>query len=62
MDETILTSTPPLRAKWARQGTQVVMPIIGDHKRHGLYGTMSLRGALLIHDPPACNQEELHIH
>jgi len=30
MDETILTSTPPLRAKWVRQGTQALVPIIGD--------------------------------
>jgi DDE superfamily endonuclease len=62
MDETIVTSTPPLRAKWARQGTQAVVPIYGDHKRHVLYGTMSLRGALLLHDTPACHQEEFQIH
>ena len=62
MDETIVTSTPPLRAKWARQGTQAVVPIQGDHKRHVLYGTMSLRGALLLHDTPKCNQEEFQIH
>jgi transposase len=62
MDETILTSIPPLRAKWARQGTQALVPIIGDHKRRVLYGTMSLRGGLLIHDTPECNQEEFQIH
>ena len=62
MDETILTSTPPLRAKWARQGTQAVVPIIGDHKKRILYGTMSLRGSLLIHDTDQCNQEEFQIH
>jgi transposase len=62
MDETILTSTPPLRAKWALQGTQAVVPIIGDHKRWVLYGTISLRGGLLIHDTPECNQEEFQIH
>jgi transposase len=62
MDETILTSTPPLRAKWARQGTQAVVPIMGDHKRRILYGTISLRGGLLIHDTLECNQEEFHTH
>jgi transposase len=62
MDETILTSTPPLRAKWALKGTQAVVPIIGDHKRRILYGTMSLRGGLLIHDTTQCNQEEFQIH
>jgi len=62
MDETILTSTPPLRAKWARQGTQAVVPIIGDHKKRILYGTMRLRGSLLIHDTDQCNQEEFQIH
>jgi len=62
LDETILTSTPPLRAKWSQRGTQAVVPIIGDHKRHVLYGTMSLRGGLLIHDTPECNQEEFQIH
>jgi hypothetical protein len=39
MDETILTSTPPLRAKWVLQGTQALVPIIGDHKKRILYGT-----------------------
>jgi transposase len=62
MDETILTSIPPLRAKWTRRGVQAVVPIMGDHKRHVLYGTMSLRGGLLIHDTPECNQEEFQIH
>jgi hypothetical protein len=62
MDETILTSTPPLRAKWALQGTQALVPIIGDHTRRVLYGTMSLRGSLLIHDTLECNQEEFQIH
>jgi transposase len=62
MDETIVTSTPPLRATWTEQGTQATVPIIGDHKRHMLYGTISLRGGLLIHDTPKCNQEEFQIH
>lgn len=62
MDETILTSTPPLRAKWARQGVQAVVPIMGDHTRRILYGTMSVRGGLLIHDTSECNQEEFQIH
>jgi transposase len=62
MDETILTLTPPLRAKWALQGTQAVVPISGEHKSRILYGTMSLRGGLLIHDTPECNQEEFQIH
>ena len=62
MDETILTSTPPLRAKWTRKGTQAVVPILGDHQRRILYGTMSLRGGLLLHDTPECNQEEFQIH
>ena len=62
MDETILTSTPPLRAKWALKGTPAVVPIIGDHKRRILYGTMSLRGSLLIHDTPECNQDEFQIY
>jgi len=62
MDETILTSIPPLRAKWVQKGSQSVVPIIGDHKRRVLYGTMSLRGGLLIHNTPKCNQEEFQIH
>ena len=62
MDETILTSIPPLRAKWIRQGTQSAVPIIGNHTRRILYGTMSLRGCLLIHDTPLCNQDEFQIH
>lgn len=57
-----MTSTPPLRAKWALQGTKAVVPIIGDHTRRVLYGTMSLQGGLLIHDTSECNQEEFHIH
>ncbi len=62
MDETLLTSTPPLRAKWALKGTQAVVPILGDHKRRLLSGTMSLRGGLLIHDTSQCHQEECQIH
>lgn len=62
MDETILTSVPPLRAKWAQKGTQATVPIIGDHKKRILYGTISLCGGLLIHDAPECNQEEFQLH
>ena len=62
MDETIFTSMPPLRAKWALKGTKTVVPIIGDHTRRILYGTMSLRGSLLIHDAPQFNQEEFQTH
>lgn len=62
MDETILTSTPPLRFKWSRQGTQSAVPIQGDHARRILYGTMSLQGGLLVHDTPFFNQEEFQLH
>jgi hypothetical protein len=62
MDETILTSNPPLRATWVHKGIQSTVPILGDHKRHILYGTMSLRGGLIIHDTPKCNQDEFQIH
>ena len=62
MAETILTLTPPLRAKWALQGTQAVVPIRGEPKRRLLYGTMSLRGGLLIQATPECNQEALQSH
>jgi transposase len=62
MDETILTSIPPLRARWVRQGTQSTVPIIGDHTRRILYGTMSLRGGLLIQDTSLCNQEEFQLY
>jgi DDE superfamily endonuclease len=57
MDETILTTIPPLRAKWARQGTQALVPIRGEHRTRILYGTISLRGGLLIHDTSEGNQE-----
>jgi hypothetical protein len=62
MDETILTSTPPLRSKWSRQGTQSAVPIQGDHTRCILYGTMSLQGGLLVHDTLLFNQEEFQLH
>lgn len=62
MDETILTTTPPLRAKWTLQGPQAVVPIRGDRTTRILYGTMSLRGGLLIHDASECNQEEFQVH
>jgi hypothetical protein len=62
MDETILTTIPPLRAKWALQGTQAVVPIRGEHRIRVLYGTMSLRGGLLIHDASQCNQEEFQTY
>jgi transposase len=62
MDETIITTMPPLRAKWALRGTQAVVPSIGAHKKRILYGTISLHGGLLIHDTPQCNQEEFQVH
>lgn len=62
MDETIITTMPPLRAQWAQKGAQTIVPIMGDHQRRILYGTMSLRGGLLIHDTPECNQDEFQIH
>jgi transposase len=62
MDETILTSIPPLRSKWMRQGTQSSVPIVGDHTRRILFGTMSLRGGLLIHDTSLGNQDEFQMH
>jgi transposase len=61
-DETILTSMPPLRAKWALQGTQPVVAILGDHTRRVLSGTMSVRGGLLSHDAPQFHQEEWQTH
>ena len=35
---------------------------MGDHTRRILYGTMSLRGSLLIHDAPQFTQEEFQTH
>lgn len=42
-DETVLRELPPLRACWARQGQQAVVPITGSNARRVVFGALNPR-------------------
>jgi hypothetical protein len=42
-DATIITETPPLRARWALQGEPVAVPIIGNRNKRALYAALNIR-------------------
>jgi hypothetical protein len=44
-DWTLLRLFPPLRAAWARKGTQATVPITGANAKRVLFGAINLRTA-----------------
>ena len=44
-DWTLLRLFPPLRAAWARKGTQTTVPITGANAKRVLFGAINLRTA-----------------
>jgi len=44
-DWTLLRLFPPLRATWARKGTQATVPITGANAKRVLFGAIDLRTA-----------------
>jgi DDE superfamily endonuclease len=62
-DATIITETPPLRAKWAPRGTQVAVPIMGSQHKGVLYGALNVRtGAICLDQALKWNQESFQGH
>ena len=45
LDWTLLRLFPPLRATWARTGTQAMVPITGTNAKRVLFGAINLRTA-----------------
>jgi transposase len=61
-DEVIITQTPPLRAAWGQIGEPINVPIIGDHDRRVLYGTLSLHGALELYYAKEWDQDHFQAY
>jgi hypothetical protein len=62
-DATILTETPPLRAGWARAGTQAEVPITGNRDRRVLFGAIAVgRGTLCLDRAGHWNQASFQGH
>ncbi len=63
-DASIITETPPLRARWAPRGSQVAVPIMGTrHKGVLLYGALNVRtGAICLDQALKWNQESFQEH
>ncbi len=58
VDETIVTETPPLRAAWARRGTQARVPITGERAKRVVWGAMAIRtGRAVLQVTERWNQE-----
>lgn len=59
VDATILRWFPPLRAAWALQGTQAVVPISGQNAKRVLFGALNPRtGHRLVLRRPRMRQED----
>lgn len=57
LDETIGTETPPLRARWARQGEQATVLILGFRGKRALYGVLNVQtGTALVQHARHWNQ------
>jgi DDE superfamily endonuclease len=62
-DATILTETPPLRARWAPKGVPVTVPIMGTRHKGVLYGALNVRtGAICLNRALKWNQESFQEH
>jgi transposase len=62
-DATIITETPPLRARWARKGKPVEVPIIGNRNKRALYGTLNIKtGAICLDQAKKWDQDSFQEH
>ncbi len=62
-DATIVTETPPLRARWALKGVQVAVPIIGTRQKGVLYGALNVStGAICLDQALKWNQASFQEH
>jgi hypothetical protein len=62
-DATIITETPPLRARWALKGKPVEVPIMGNRNKRVLYGALNPRsGAICLDQALRWNQDSFQKH
>jgi DDE superfamily endonuclease len=62
-DATIITETPPLRARWALKGRPVEVPIIGNRNKRVLYGALNPRaGEICLDRALRWNQDSFQEH
>ena len=62
-DATIITETPPLRARWAFKGRAVEVPIIGTRNKGVLYGALNIKtGAICLDQAQKWNQDSFQEH
>lgn len=62
-DATIITETPPLRARWALEGKPVAVPIIGSRNKRALYGALDIKtGAICLDQALKWNQDSFQEH
>jgi hypothetical protein len=62
-DATIITETPPLRARWALKGKPVAVPIIGNRHKEVLYGALNVKsGAICLDQAKQWNQDSFQEH
>jgi hypothetical protein len=62
-DATIISETPPLRARWALKGTLAEVPITGNRNKRVLYGTLNIKtGAMCLDQALRWNQESFQEH
>ena len=62
-DATIITETPPLRARWALKGEPAEVPIMGNRNKGVLYGTLDIKtGAICLDQTQKWNQDSFQEH
>jgi DDE superfamily endonuclease len=62
-DATIITETPPLRARWALKDKPVEVPIMGNRNKRVLYGALNPRsGAICLDQALRWNQDSFQKH
>jgi hypothetical protein len=62
-DATIITETPPLRARWALKGKPVTVPITGSRSKRVLYGALNIRtGAICLDQAKEWHQASFQEH
>ncbi len=62
-DATIITETPPLRARWALKGREAAVPIMGNRNKRVLYGALNIKtGAICLDQAKQWNQDSFQEH
>ena len=62
-DATIITETPPLRARWALKGREVAVSIMGNRNKRVLYGALNIKtGAICLDQAKQWNQDSFQEH